>query len=107
LDLRGVRGDVVDAADDVRVTATARVVQYAHRPHARTGGHAHDAHGVVERPDGARHVRPVAAAVVGAAAGGAVLRARRVHVQVRVVEIDAGVDDRHVHVDPLVRTVDL
>jgi hypothetical protein len=106
LDLAGVGGHVVDSADHVGVEPDPERVEHLDSPYPRPGSDSHDPGRVVERADRAGHVRPMTVLVV------AVQPEQRAvglleHVQVRVVEADAGVDHGDVDVHPLVGLVDV
>ena len=98
--------DPVEATDVPGEVPVPVAVEDLDAPHAGARRDADDAVIVVERPDRARHVRAVAV-VVGPGRpvrAGAVVAARDVEVRVRP---DAGVDDRDVRIDALVRSVDV
>ncbi len=95
----------VKAAQLLGREATSLIVEDLDRPETRPGRHTHDAAAVIPRADGARHVRAVALAVAprvgvvrGAvpATGDAQLGRRE----------DARVDDRDVHLDPVIDAID-
>ena len=90
----GVRGDPIDAADDLCVRAAALGVDHLDRIDLRAGRDADDARPVVPRGDRPRDMRAVTVVVTRRAAADAVLS---VHgVQVGMTEIHTGIDDRDV-----------
>ena len=88
---RRVRGDPVDAADDLRVGAAALRVDDLDRVELRSGCDADDACAVVLRADRASDVSAMTVVVTRVSAADAVLTVHRV--QVRVREVDPRVDD--------------
>ena len=62
--------------------------------------------GYVERSGGTRHVSSMTVTVVSSRVAGAETHSP-IHVQIRVREINAGVDDRDINIYPFVQTVDL
>src|SRR5262249_49725873 len=102
--LRGI-GDPVHALDDPGELAGAVVAEGTHGPQPGAGGPSYHAEAVVEGGGRACHVRAVTVAVgpFGRVTAGEVLAAH--HVEVRMVRLDAGVDDGDIHVDPLARRV--
>src|SRR3712207_2401287 len=84
----------VEAAEDLRERALAAARQDLDGVEPRSRRDAGDAGALVARGDRAGHVGPVAAVVLGGRPRpDAVDAAGRV--EVRVLEVDAGVDDRH------------
>ena len=109
LDFVGPVCDIVNAGDDPGDPPAAVVLQDLDGPQAGARGYTYHARAVVNGGDGAGNVGAVAVAIVAGVIlallfEGTAPRAVRAgdDVEVRMVEVDAGVDDGHIHVDPQV-----